>query len=273
MSGWTIVPGTTPDDRFSYLQAGPADGTALLFLHGIGGGAAIWSAQLASFARLGYRAIAWDMPGYGGSFPLETASVGLFGDALAEFIGTLALERPVLVGHSIGGMIAQSFLADGLGSPRAVVLAQTSAAFGGRDPAWARDFVASRLDPLDRGETMAVLAAHSIPAMVGEEPDPDGVALAQSLLAGTPAQAYRESTLSMIGFDRREALGRIAVPVLLLAGSQDEAAPAATMAKMAERIPGAEYALIAGAGHFAMLERPALFDEAVAAFLLRTAPP
>lgn len=267
----TVSSALTPDGRFSYLEAGPPDGIAVVFLHGIGGGASIWARQLAHFGGLGYRAIAWDMPGYGRSVPLSPASVGLFGDALAEFMVTLGLVRPVLVGHSIGGMIVQSFLANGLGLPRAVVLAQTSAAFGGRDPAWGQEFVASRLGPLDRGETMAALAGRILPPAIGDDPDPDCFPIALSLLADTPPETYRESTLSMIGFDRREALGRIAVPVLLLSGSKDPNTPAATVARMAERIPGAEHHCFEGVGHFAMLERPALFNEIVEAFLRRKA--
>jgi 3-oxoadipate enol-lactonase len=179
-------PRRTPDGRFTYLESGPAGAQPVLFLHGIGGGARLWVRQLESFGRT-YRAIAWNMPGYGGSVPLEVASVGTYGDALADFIRGLSLDSPVLVGHSIGGMIVQSYLADGLGLPRAAVLAQTSPAFGGRDPEWARGFVAARLGPLDRGESMASLAPGTVSGMIGEDPDPAGVALAREVIAGTPA--------------------------------------------------------------------------------------
>lgn len=258
----------TPDGRFTYLEHGPERAQPVVFLHGIGGGAELWKGQLDSFGRR-YRTIAWNMPGYGGSAPLETASVGTYGDALAAFIAALRLDTPVLVGHSIGGMIVQSFLADGLGDLRAAVLAQTSPAFGGRDPEWARGFVADRLAPLDRGETMGTVAEASVAGMIGDDPDPDGVALARAVIAGTPPEAYRASTLAMIGFDRREALACIAVPTLLLSGSKDGNAPAATMAKMAEKIPGGEHVCLEGVGHLAFLERPAEFDRAVLDFLDR----
>lgn len=262
------VQATTPDGKFTYLVAGADDAVPVVFLHGIGGGARLWTRQLQTFGRH-YRAIAWDMPGYGGSAPLETASVGTYGDALAEFIDALRLERPVLVGHSIGGMIVQSFLADDLGSVRAAILAQTSPAFGGRDPRWAEEFVAARLGPLDQGEPIASVALANITGMLGADPDPDGVALARDVMASTPAEAYRASTLAMIGFDRREALARIAAPTLLLAGSEDRSAPAPTMAKMAEKVPGSEYVCLDGVGHLAFAERPAAFDDAVLSFLAR----
>ena len=264
-----IRSGTTPDGRFSYLEAGRPDAVPVVFLHGIGGGARLWTGQLGRLSA-GHRAIAWDMPGYGGSAPLGGApGIDAFAQALAAFVTGLGLDRPVLVGHSIGGMIVQSHLADAVEPVRGAVLAQTSPAFGGRDPAWARDFVAARLGPLDRGESMASLAAASVDGMIGDEPDPAGVALARAVMAETPPDAYRASTLAMLGFDRREALARISVPLLLLAGTRDQNAPAATMAKMAERVRGAEIVTVQGAGHLLMLERPAAFDAALASFLAR----
>ena len=266
----SITSAATPDGRFTYLSAGAPEPTAptIVFLHGIGGGARLWTRQLARFGD-SFRAIAWNMPGYGGSVPLATTSIGLLGEALASFVVGLGIERPVLVGHSIGGMIVQSLLADGLAPARAVVLAQTSPVFGGRDPSWARDFVAARLGPLDRGARMAEIAAGNVDGMLGDDPDPAGVALAREVMADTPEAAYRDSTLSMIGFDRREALVRIGVPTLLVSGSRDANAPAATMAKMAEKIASSEHVCVEGAGHLVMLERPDAFDAALAGFLSR----
>jgi pimeloyl-ACP methyl ester carboxylesterase len=70
----------------------------------------------------------------------------------------------------------------------------------------------------------------------------------------------------MLGFDRREALARIPVPTLLVAGSKDANAPAATMAKMAERIPGSAYRCFEGCGHLVMLERADAFTAAIRDF-------
>ncbi|HMO28607.1 alpha/beta hydrolase [Enterovirga sp.] len=262
----------SPDRRLTALAAGPEEGPPVLFLHGVGGGARLWSRQLRDLGARGYRAIALNLPGHGGSAPVEPASVGLYGDILAGFISMTALAPPVLVGHSLGGMVVQSYLADGLGLSRGVVLAHTSPSFGGRDAAWAGAFVETRLQPLDRGETMAQVAEWSVPAMMGRDPPPEGVALARRLMAETPPATYRDSLLSMIGFDRRSALARIGVPALLVAGVLDEMAPAATMEKMAQKIAGSEFLCLEGVGHFAMLERPEAFEAAIAGFLARVVP-
>ena len=252
----------------SYLEEGPEEGAGqpVLFLHGLGGAARQFGGQLAQFGRH-YRAIAWDMPGYGGSAPLPLVTMESLAAALGGFIEALGLTRPVLVGHSIGGMVVQRLLAEAPHIARAVVLAQTSAAFGSRDPAWADDFVRQRLHPLDEGHSLAALAPGLVAGMVGEGADPAGVALAESCLGDTPHSTYRDTVLAMPGFDARHELARIAVPTLVIAGSRDPNAPAAACERMAARIPGAQFALLKGVGHLAHLERPAEFNAVVEGFL------
>ena len=254
----------------TYLSQG--EGPAILFLHGVGGAARQFGPQLEHFGRNGWRAIAWDMPGYGGSVPLPLVTIDALAAALGGFIAALGLDRPVLVGHSLGGMVVQRLLVEAPHAARAVVLAQTSAAFGGRDPAWVADFLRDRLGPLDEGQSMATLAPGLVAAMVGDAPDPAGVALAEDCLAHTPDATYRDSIGAMPGFDLREALPQIAVPTLMLAGQRDPNAPAAGMEKMAARLPGAHFVALEGVGHLAHLERPALFNAELDAFLAALPP-
>src|SRR5437899_2823250 len=138
----------------------------LVFLHGIGGAARAWRGQL-DFFKDRYRSIAWDMPGYGGSAPLPTVSIVALADALQDFLQQVGATTPILVGHSIGGMIVQQLLAK---NPRiaasAVVLAQTSPAFGKPDGGWQKAFIGARLRPLDRGETLVSLAPSLVKQLV-----------------------------------------------------------------------------------------------------------
>ena len=128
-----------------------------MFLHGIGGAARAWRGQL-DFFEDRYRAVAWDMPGYGGSAPLPTVSIAALADALQDFLQQVGATKPILVGHSIGGMIVQQWLVKNPDIAAAVVLAQTSPAFGKPDGDWQKTFIGARLGPLDRGETMVSLA-------------------------------------------------------------------------------------------------------------------
>ena len=260
------VPAKTKDGRLSYEAAGDPSMPPLVFLHGIGGAARAWRGQLNFFSHR-YRAIAWDMPGYGGSAPPAQFSIPAFADALQNFLQQIGATKPVLVGHSIGGMIVQQLLAKNPGIASAAVLAQTSPAFGKPDGDWQKTFIAARLGPLDRGETMVSLAPTLVTELTGDDPDPDGMTLARDCMAAVPEATYRATMLALIGFDLRKALGAISMPTLLLSGSKDNNAPAPMMAKMASYIPSATYVELEGVGHLANLERPAAFNAALDSFL------
>lgn len=257
---------TTRDGRFAYEVAGDPDATSLIFLHGIGGAARAWRRQLSAFGGR-YRAIAWDMPGYGGSAPLAKVSIAALAAALRQFLEQIEAIRPILVGHSIGGMIVQEWLVQNPLAARSIVLAQTSPAFGKPNGDWQKSFIAARLGPLDRGETMVSLAPSLVKELVGDDPDPEGMEVARECMASVPEASYRAMMLALIGFDRRDALKNIAVPTLLLSGSKDNNAPAPMMTKMAGYIPSARYVELAGVGHLANLERPDAFNEALNGFL------
>jgi 3-oxoadipate enol-lactonase len=150
---------------------------------------------------------------------------------------------------------------------RAVVLAQTSPAFGKADGDWQKSFVAARLGPLDRGETMKALAPSLVKELIGDDPDPRGMELARECMASVPEASYRAMMLALIGFDQRSTLKDISVPTLLLSGSKDNNAPAPMMAKMATYIPSTKYVELEGVGHLANLERPGAFNAALDQFL------
>jgi 3-oxoadipate enol-lactonase len=256
----------TKDGRFGFEAAGDSSQRPLVFLHGIGGAARAWRGQVAAFGGR-YRAIAWDMPGYGGSAPLAAVSIATLADALQDFLDQFGAIKPVLVGHSIGGMIVQQWLVKHPGTAAAVVLAQTSPAFGKADGDWQKSFIEARLGPLDRGETMRSLAPILVKELVGDDPDPGGIEVARDCMAAVPEASYRASMLALLGFDQRSALKQIKVPTLVLSGSKDKNAPAPMMAKMASNIASATYLELEGVGHLVNLERPDAFNTALDQFL------
>ena len=238
----------------------------LLFLHGVGGGHAAWDRQLEHFAGLGYRARAWDQPGYGGTPLVEPYDLEHVAGALRREIGD---EPTILVGHSMGGFIAQETYARYPESIKALVLTFTSAAFGAGGSDFARQFIAARIAPLDQGQSMADIAARVIPAMRGSRTEESGIALAQRVMAGVPPHTYRKAVHLLTTFDQRAGLAAIKVPTLLIAGSDDRVAPANVMQHMAARIPDAEFVRLEGCGHLGPMDQPQPFNEALAAFLAR----
>jgi pimeloyl-ACP methyl ester carboxylesterase len=250
------------------IEAGQGD-TAVLLLHGIGGGAAIWTDALAALAAASYRAVALDFPGYGATPGAPTMDALV--EAVAATVARLAARRTVLVGHSMGGMVAQEFLARGHGDVQApvhaLVLACTSPAFGKPDGAWQAKFVAERLAPLDAGLGMPGMARALVPAIVSSGAVPGAVERAIAVMAAVPEATYRTALQAIAAFDRRAALPAIAVPTLCLAGAHDRTAPPEVLQRMAQHIPGARFQCLADAGHIANIEQPAAFHAALLDFL------
>lgn len=240
--------------------------TPIVFLHGVGGGHAVWDRQLPYFAALGYDARAWDQPGYGGTPTVEPYDLAHVATALER---QLPAEPAVLVGHSMGGFVAQEAYARFPARIRALALCFTSAAFGGAGSDFARQFIAARIGPLDQGKSMAEIASEVIPGMRGSRSRDDGAALAQRVMAQIPPDLYRKAVRLLTTFDRRADLPRIRVPTLLVAGSDDRVAPAAVMERMAQKIPGAEFVRLEGCGHLGPMDEPDSFNQALAGFLAR----
>ncbi len=244
----------------------------VVFLHGIGGAGRIWEPQLTSFAGAGLRPVALDLPGYGGRPPVESVDFEMLAQDVESAIVRDSLDRPVLVGHSLGGMIAQTMLRRRPHGYRAAVLSGTSPAFGDPSGEFQKKFIADRLEPLARGRSMPDIAAEIVAGLLGPAPDPTGRALAESCMAAVPASTYRACVRCLVAFDERANLPHIRAPVLCLAGEHDRNAPARMMERMANKIPGARYVCLPGVGHLANLEAPRAFDRAILDFLREALP-
>jgi 3-oxoadipate enol-lactonase len=249
-----------------YRPNGVSD-TLVVFLHGIGGGRGIWAGSVQAVAQAGFGGAALDLPGYGDSCDSGPATLHNMAQQVAAFITAQAAPRTVLVGHSMGGMVAQELLAQRLCKVDALVLACTSAAFGKPGGEWQQAFVAERLAPLDAGRGMAGVAAMLVPGMVSPNALSGAAAFAQAVMSRVPETTYRSALQSIVAFDRREALAAINVPTLLIAGEHDRTAPPAVMQRLAERIPGSRFTVLRDAGHIANVEQPQAFDAALISFI------
>mgnify|MGYP001303744006 CR=1 FL=1 len=256
----------------AFDRAGPAgatDALPVLLLHGIGGGRRIWQGSVEALAAAGCDAIAVDLPGYGGSAAQPAGGIAPMARAVLALMDALALPRAVVLGHSMGGMVAQEIAAMAPDRVAGLALACTSPAFGKPDGAWQARFVQERLAPLDAGLGMAGLAEQLVPPMISPGAGSGAREAAAAVMAAVPEATYRTVLAAIVAFDRRAALPAIAVPTLCLSGEHDRTAPPHVLQGMAQRIPGAAYACIADAGHIANVEQPAAFHAAVRDFLRR----
>lgn len=243
---------------FTTLGGGPT----VLMLHGIAGGHLAFAPQVETLASAGYRAVAWDMPGYGYSAPIEPYTFKGLAQSCIHLIESLKCEQVILLGHNMGGMVAQEVVARRPDLVRRLVLCGTLDHGGGQD-----DLVAQGTAPLDAGKTMAELAETLVPQIVGPGSLPEGVRLATHCMGLVPAATYRRALECSATFDRRRNLADIAVPTLLVAGEHDRHAPPAAMKAMAAAIPDGNYHEMKGIGHLQNLEAPDEFDAMLLAFL------
>ena len=248
------------------LDLGQSD-TAIFMLHGVGGGKAVWPWQAQALFNEGYRAISWDAPGYGESATVAPYNMAVLADALHDLIVHVGARRNVLLGHSMGGMVAQEYLARYPEEAHGALLSGTSPAFGNSSGAFQQAFLEKRVAPLDAGRSMQELAPELLAGMLGPNPFPEGVALATQVMGAVRPDTYRAALKAITTFDQRANLDKIRMPVCCVAGENDRNAAPAVMEKMAARIPGARYLCLPRVGHLANLEDPPLFNGALLTWL------
>lgn len=243
----------------------------VVLLHGVGGGRAIWgeggSATVQALAAGGAHAIAIDLPGYGDSPLPDHLTLPGMADAVAHTLHELGIARVVIVGHSMGGMVAQLIATRHAALVQGLVLVCTTASFGKADGAWQQAFLQQRLAPLDAGQGMPALAKALVPSLLASPTHATALAQGQAVMGRVPERTYRAALAALLGFDQRAALKDIAVPTLCIAGEQDSTSPPEVMQRMAQRIAGAKYVCLPNAGHLAPLEQAQAFNHLLTEFL------
>jgi pimeloyl-ACP methyl ester carboxylesterase len=248
---------------FSVLGSGPT----VLMLHDIEGGHLSFAPQVETLASSGYRAVAWDMPGYGRSAPIEPYNFKGLAQSCITLIEALRCGDAALLGHGMGGMVAQEVMARRPELVSKLILCGTSASFDEPDDERRRNFIAQRTALLDAGKSMADLAEVLVAQMIGPGSLPEGARLATHCMSLVPASTYRRALEALVTFDRRTGLPRIQVPTLVVAGEHDRITPPATLRKMADAVPRGSYLELRGVGHLPNLEAPDEFDGLLLNFL------
>lgn len=247
-------------------QGGGTD--ALVLMHGHPFDRTMWTPQRGEFARWGWRVVVPDLRGYGesevvpGVTPLETLARDV-----AELLDRLGLDRVVIGGLSMGGQTAMEFFRLFPERVRAMIVAGASPVADTEDGRTARRAMADRL--LDEGmagyadEVLAkMLAPYNVEAL------PDVAAHVSRMMRGTAPQGAAAALRGRAERpDYREPLSRASVPVLVVVGEDDEFTPVAGAHRLAEEVPGAQLAVVKGAGHMPNLEQPEEFNRVVLRFL------
>jgi 3-oxoadipate enol-lactonase len=257
-----------PDHAVTQAHGVP-NGTTVFLLHGAFGAKEYWRAQVRALAQAGCRVVAWDCPGYGLSPLPEGFDVDLCARALARLMQEVGGVRNVVLGHSMGGFIAQRAWLYARARIHGYVLSATSAAFGKPDGDFQREFVRQRVAPLDAGRTIPDYAPEMLRRMMAPGAGGAAVDLLISTVSLMREETFRAAVAAIAGYDGREILPTLDVPVLCIAGEFDATAPAGVMEKMAAKIAGADFRALTAVGHFGWAEAPDRFNAELLGFLGR----
>jgi 3-oxoadipate enol-lactonase len=261
---------TRPDGvRIHYEIAGRRDRTPVLMIQGLGADSRGWALQRLAFGRK-HRTLLPDNRGVGLSDrpPGPYSLFDMADDAIA-CLDQEGIERAHVMGASMGGILAQIIAVTYPERVRSLVLACTAC----RHHTWRKELLAEWADAVrDRG--MAAISDDGLQWLVGPRLQRRfGVlinVLARVVLQSPPEPfiAQIDAILSMSD-DLRDELHTIAVPTLVITGSQDSLTPMGDAEELAEMIPGARLILLSGAAHGLMAEAPNAFNTAVLDFLDR----
>lgn len=233
----------------------------MVFLHGLGGTRASWGPQLRALGPR-FRCVAWDMPGYGGSAPLEPLIFAGIADRVAALLDILEVDQADLVGLSFGGMHA---LHTALRHPqrvRRMVLADTSSAFGldGTDPA---SWISARLDPLADGSTLADIAPAVVDAITAAAMPSDVRAEITAAFSQITPEAFKAAVHCLVTHDVRVRLAEISHPTRVIVGEHDAETPPSYAVALADGLANADLHVLAGVGHWSSAEAPEEFNRLV----------
>lgn len=240
----------------------------VVLVHGIGFSRRHWKRQVAGLVTAGYEAITIDMRGSGDSaLPDAPYTIATLAADLERLRQATAVERFHLVGHSLGGMVAQRYAIDHGLRVAALVLASTANHIGRRAGAFVRamtllsegGFDQVTADPARRAEVEAILK-EAVP-YVGP------VMELLRELTREPSRARALQWHAVTEFSVKDRAAAIACPTLVMHGTDDQNIPFAAGRLVHQAIPGSRWLAFEGAAHDLPVEQADAFGDALLDFL------
>lgn len=245
-----------------YATAG--SGQALVYIHG-NTGSSQWFSRVMEIP--GYQTFALDLPNFGRSSPLPgEADLHVYADYVKKFIEALGLESPIVVGHSLGGAVAQSLVLRYPGVARALVLVDSSSPKGLLTP---RDrYPLIEMMRNDKSILSKALAA-TVPTLKDQ-------AFFASLVDDATLMAEKAwigNAEALSHFDVSASTASFKGPVLVVWGKGDFIISEEMARETAKAFPDAELRIVENVGHSIIVENPGLFIEITKVFLAKNGNP
>ncbi|HEY7980445.1 MAG TPA: alpha/beta hydrolase, partial [Candidatus Eremiobacteraceae bacterium] len=250
------------DINIAYAEAGI--GKPIVFLHGVGATKKCWAMQMRTLSQK-FRCIALDYRGYGDSDvpPIDAISRESYAQDVAAVMDAAGIDKAVLCGNSLGGVVALEFYKLFPQRVRSLVLVDSFAFYPG-----GVESIPDRIKTLDELGIEKFAETRS-PALFAPDAPKWLVERARADLASIPLDVYKASTRVTWSGDYRELLPKINVGALVVWGEHDtKIAPLALSKELMFGIPGAsDLMVVPRAGHIPQMEAPHEFNRLLSDFL------
>lgn len=249
------------DVKLYYEDYGMQDQLPLILLHGVMGNSESWKPQVEHF-RDKRRIVVFDLRGHGQSDkPPEKYSIKQFSEDLFSFMKNLEIEKAIIAGHSMGGMIALKFALDHQEMVERLILIDTAAkvSFG-------RKLLLS-ISKFLMNISYESFVRRYISITLRKSYSQSELEKAQEKVLKTPKYVAKSCFAAIKDFDVTSELASIQVPTFIVHGSEDTQQPLSQAKYMKGHIPEAELVIIEGAGHAAVIESPEKIWEAIEQFI------
>lgn len=252
-----------PGAELAFADSG-GDGSAVLFTHGAGVDHSMFDEQVAALTAQGHRVIVWDLRGHGQSelAPGERFIASAALDDLDALLTECDVDAPILVGHSLGGNLAQAFVRAHPQRVGGVIVLDSTWNAG---PLSALERFALRL----AAPALAVIPAGKLPRIMARASatTPDAIARTEALFARMPKRTFLDVWRATVSFVSPEPGYRAPVPLALVRGADDRTGNIATaMPRWAEAEGTVEH-VIPGAGHMVTMDAAAATSRLLARIL------
>jgi pimeloyl-ACP methyl ester carboxylesterase len=251
-----------------YLARKGGDGLPVVLLHGIGSNAQSFAPLMEAFdARSPI--IAWDAPGYGDSQPLyvDWPDASDYAAALSRLLAWLGTSRCILVGHSLGCLMAARYALVASRRVAALVLISPALGYGVEKGSALPAGAAARIDELDRLGPEKFAAARAPGLLADPAAQPDVLQGVERAMAAVRRPGYDNAVRLLAGGRLLDDAAKLTVSTAVLVGTQDRITPPAHCRRAFDALPASSrlaYLEIAGAGHAVCQEQPAEVARAIA---------
>ncbi len=249
----------------TYHMEGPEGAPVVMLSHSLATSLEMWQPQ-AELLRPDFRVLRYDSRGHGG-----TAAAGgdytidmLVEDAHALML-TLDIRRVHFMGLSMGGMVGQGLAVAYPDAVASLILASTTSQVPAEArPVWDERIRLAEAEGMEAHVEATVERWFTAPFRAERQDVIDAV---RAMIRATPVAGFVGCCRAIRQLHLTEAIGAIVAPTLILVGEEDQGTPVAAARLIHEAIAGSRLTVIEAASHLLNMERPAVFDAAVAAFL------